>query len=97
MPVANIFTEETRAVAVAQNVDTDASGDTTVTFDSLREIDSGPSVHVQATGGYVANVQSVDGNTVTVRIFESAGSAAALSPVADNSDVTTLYAEATGS
>jgi len=96
MPTTNPFTDEVRDTQSLSGVNTDGSGDVTVTFDTLRQIDDAASVSVQADGGYVANVQSVTGNEATVRLFESAGSAAALSAVTGGSGVTDLYAEATG-
>lgn len=66
--------------------DTDGSGDITYTFSSLKRIESKADVEVQAESGYVANVTSISGNQVTFRVFESAGSNAAMSAATGASD-----------
>lgn len=91
----NPHTRSSRVATLSQdNVDTDGSGDFTLTFTDLREIPSIDDVSVQAEGGYVANPQSVSGNTVTVRLYESAGSAAALAANTSGTDVTNVNARA---
>jgi len=92
----NAFTELSRDTVTLTSQDTDGSGDIDVTFGGLRQIEDAASVDVQVQGGYVANVQSVSGNTATVRIFESAGSNAAMSAVTSSVSLT-LEGEAWGS
>lgn len=87
---------QTSQEVAATNVDTDGSGDFSITFGDLRNIDSKGDVFAQAEGGYVVNVQSVSGNTVTFRVFESAGNAAALSATTSGTDVTAVNAKAFG-
>ena len=96
MATRNTFTELNRDTVVDSGVDTDASGDTTVTFDGLREIDSPTDVEVQALGGYVANVQSVSGNKATVRIYQGGGADTELAAITGTNGVTDLHAEAVG-
>ena len=82
----------------AADVDTDSSGDITITFGHLRHIVE-DSVKVSLEGGYVANVISVSGNTATVRIYQGdydQSSDAALAAVASGSDIAILHAEALG-
>lgn len=85
-----------RDTTTAVDVDTDASGDVTVTFGGLASIASVADVSVSATGGYTANVQSVSGNTATVRVFQGGGADTPLAAVASGTDVTTLEASALG-
>jgi hypothetical protein len=96
MTERNPLVQAKSASTTVTGVDTDGSGDVVVTVGGLRQIESSADVDAQAADGYVANVQSVDGNDVTVRIFESAGSAAALSAVTGGSGVTDLYVQAEG-
>lgn len=104
----NTYTETLTASQTVTNVDTDGSGDVDgydydgdslsqeIVVEDLRGIESPADVSVQAAGGYVANCIGVSGNTITVRIFESAGSSAALSAVTGASDVTDLHINAQG-
>jgi len=108
MSLRNNQVQEIRERMVVTNVDTDGNGDVNgydydgdtlnqeILVEGLRQIEGPEDVRVQAAGGYVANCIGVDGNTITVRIFESAGSAAALSAVTGTSDVTDLHIDATG-
>lgn len=96
MTERNAYADARHASASVSNVDTDGSGDTEIVVGGLRQIEDAADVTANATGGYVANVQSVTGNSVTVRIFESAGSAAALSAVTNGTDVTDVTVEAVG-
>lgn len=96
MSTRNATTETRRDSATITGVDTDASGDVTVSLGALRHIESPGDANAQASGGYVANVQSVSGNEVTVRIFQSAGSEAELVAVTGGSGVTDLHVEAEG-
>jgi hypothetical protein len=96
MSTRNVFTEESRDTVSAMGVDTDGNGDTTLTFDGLRQIGGPPDVNVQAAGGYVANVQSVSGTQVTVRIHQGGGAATELAAVTGTNGVTDLWAEAVG-
>lgn len=96
MTTRNAFVDEGHASTTVTGVDTDGSGDVTVTLSDLRHIEDPADVQAQATGGFTANVQSVSGNSVTVRIFESAGSAAAHAPVTSGSGVTDLHVSAVG-
>lgn len=59
----------TQATHTESSVDTDGSGDVTVTISDLREIENPEDVTVTATGGYTADVQSVSGKDVTIRVF----------------------------
>jgi hypothetical protein len=96
MATRNIFTSEEHASTTVSGIDTDGSGDVTITVGSLRQIEHPGDVDVQAYGGYTANVRSVSGNQVTVRIFQSAGSAAEHAPVASGTDVTNVHVGAVG-
>ena len=88
----NIFSEyiDFEMTFPASDIDTDSSGDVTLTIPYVKKIVE-PSVKATAEGGYVANVQSVSGNQVTIRIYQSAGSAGALAAVTSASDVTILH------
>jgi len=95
----NHHTRPVQAEASATGVSTDASGDVTLTFTDMRRIKNRNSVSVQASGGYVCNVQSVSGNTVTVRVFESTQggtAAAAMTAVSSGTSVTDIHGVATG-
>jgi hypothetical protein len=96
MTERNPLVDVRHASESVSDVDTDGSGDTEVVVGGLRQIEDAADVSAQATGGYTTNVQSVTGNSVTVRIFESAGSAASLSPVTGGSDVTDVNVSAVG-
>lgn len=108
MSLRNNQVQEVRESMAVSNVDTDGSGDVSgydydgdsyaseIMVEGLRQIEGPEDVRVQAAGGYVANCIGVSGNTITVRLFESAGSAAALSAATGGSDVTDLHIEATG-
>lgn len=78
------------------NVDTDGSGDVQITVGGLRQIESAADVSAQAAGGYTANVQSVSGNSATVRIFQGGGSGTPHSAVTSGTDVTDVYVSAVG-
>lgn len=80
----------------AADVDTDGNGDITITFTGLRKIRDEASVMVSLEGGYVGGVQSISENQAVVRIYRSAGSAAALAAVANGSDLCILHARAIG-
>lgn len=85
--------------ASATGVNTDASGDVTLTFNGLRKIDSQEDVSVEASGGYVCNVQSVSGNSATVRIFEApqgGTSSTSLVAVTSGTSVTDIHGRAFG-
>lgn len=61
-------------------------------FGDLKKIDhtdddSGASLDIVGDG-YVINVDSIDGNTVTASVYESAGSNAEMATVADGTTVT---------
>lgn len=58
-------------------VDTDANGDFTVNLDEFRRLESKAGVTAQAEGGFAANVRSISGRTVTIRLFDSGGTAGA--------------------
>ena len=77
-------------------IDTDGSGDVTVTVSELRQIDEPNDVSAKAAGGYVANVQSVNGNEVTFRIFQGGGADSELTAVTGDSGVTDLWVHALG-
>lgn len=96
MSQRNPFLTRREGTETVTDIDTDASGDVTVTVDELRQIEEPNDATAQAAGGYVANVQSVDGNEVTFRIFQGGGSASELSAVADGTDVTDLWVRALG-
>jgi len=96
MTERNALVDARHASASASNVDTDGNGDVEIVVGGLRSIEDPADASAQATGGYTANVQSVSGNAVTVRIFQSAGSSAAHSAVSNGSDVTDVYVSAVG-
>lgn len=96
MSARNQFVDGQHATETVTGVDTDASGDVEVNVSDLRQIESPNDVSAQAAGGYVANVQSVSGNVVTVRIFQSAGAAAEMAAVTDGTGVTDLWVSAVG-
>lgn len=87
--------QRTSQTVAAASVDTDASGDFSVQFGELRRIENKEDVTAQAEGGYVANVQSVTGNTATIRVYEGGGAAAELDAV-NASNVTNVNATAHG-
>lgn len=78
-------------VISASDVDTDGDGDLEITFNDVRRIPKKDLVQVQAKGGYVAGVQSISGNVATIRIFQSAGSSAALAAVTNGTDLAELH------
>ena len=96
MTERNPLVEARSASTTVTGVDTDGNGDVEVVVGGLREIESPADVDAQAADGYVANVQSVTGNSVTVRLFESAGSNAEMAAVTGGSGVTDLYVQAEG-
>lgn len=96
MTLANPFTNSRRSSVTEADVDTDGNGDVTITVTELRQIESAADAQASAAGGYVANVQSVDGNSVTVRIFEDAGAAGALSASTEGTDLTDVHVSAVG-
>lgn len=68
-----------------QSGSTDGSGDHTHTFADVRGVDKKSDVQVQVEAGRVANVTSVSKRSVTFRVFESAGSAAAMAAATSQS------------
>lgn len=96
MSARNYFVDEQHATETVTGIDTDGNGDVNVTVGGLRQIESPNDVSAQTAGGYVANVQSVNGNGVTVRIFQGGGSASELSAVTDGTGVTDLWVHALG-
>lgn len=96
MSATNPHTESHTASTTAEAVDTDDNGDATVTVGELRAIEHPADVDASAAGGYVANVQSVDGNTVTVRVFQGGGADATLNPVTGTDGVTDVHVRAEG-
>lgn len=96
MSQRNPMVDERSATETVTGIDTDASGDVTVTVSELRQIESPNNVQAQAAGGYVANVQSVDGNDVTFRIYQGGGAASELSAVTGTTGVTDLWVHALG-
>lgn len=108
MSVRNNQTQPTHESMVVTNVDTDGNGDVEaygfdgdtynreILVEGLRQIEGPEDVSVQAAGGYVANCIGVDGNTITVRIFQSAGAASEMAAVTGTADVTDLHINATG-
>jgi len=83
---------------VATDVDTDASGDLTVTFANLRRIDE-RSVEITLEAGYEGHVQSVSGNQATVRIYyydyDAVADGAAIADTSDT-DISILHGRASG-
>lgn len=71
---------------------TDGSGDITHEVSELKRIESKADAMVQAEGGYTANVQSVSANSVTFRVFESAGSASSHSASTNTSVTYNIHA-----
>lgn len=96
MATTNSLTSEVRASEVVEGVDTNADGEVDVVVGDLRQIDSPADASAQAAGGYVANVTAIDGNTVTVTLFEEDDGGEALAEVADGDDVTDIHVEAFG-
>ncbi len=96
MSATNPHTETHTASTTATGVNTDGNGDAQVTVGDLRSIEHPADVSASAAGGYVANVQSVDGNTVTVRVFQGGGADATLSPVTGTDGVTDVHVHAEG-
>jgi len=90
-----LLTQKTGTETVT-GIDTDGSGDVVVTMSELRQIDEPNDVQAQAAGGYVANVQSVSGNEVTLRIFQGGGADTELSAITGGSGVTDLWVHALG-
>lgn len=92
------FEQQSQEVA-ATSVDTDASGDFTLTFDDLRVIESKADVTVHAEGGFQVSPRSVSGNTVTFRVFQydydAAADGAAIAHTSAT-DVTAVNATAKG-
>lgn len=96
MSATNPHTETVSGSTTASSVDTDGSGDVDVSVGELRTIESAADAEASASGGYVANVQSVSGNTVTVRIYQGGGADATLNPVTGTADVTDVHVRAEG-
>lgn len=96
MSATNPHTETITATETAESVDTDASGDVTVPVGELRSIAHAADVDVSCPDGYVAAVQSVAGNEVTVRIYQGGGADATLNPVTGTADVTDVHIRAEG-
>lgn len=96
MSSTNPHTQTHTGSTTAESVDTNADGDVTVTVPNLREIESAADATAQATGGYVASVESVSGNEVTVRVFQEADGGGTLGAVADTQDVTDVRVRAEG-
>lgn len=96
MSLENQFTEPRRDSTTVESVDTDGNGDVTITLTGLRHVESAADARASAAGGFVANVQSVDGNAVTVRIFEDAGAAGALAANTGGTGVTDVHVSAVG-
>lgn len=95
----NVFTDRTSTSMLEQSVDTDGNGDVTVTVGGLREIEGEEDVSVEADAGFVAGVQSVDGNSVTIRVYQGdygAGAAGPLVPITGTNGVTDLRITAVG-
>lgn len=80
-------------------VDTDGSGQFTVSFTALRTISGPEDVDASTTGGYVVNCVSVSGNTATFEVRQGHGGTAAseLPLVTGGAGVTDVHASATGS
>ena len=96
MSQRNPLLDQRTGTETVTDIDTDASGDVTVTVSELRQIDDPADVSAQAAGGYVANVQSVSGNEVTFRIYQGGGADTELAPITGSSGVTDLWVRAVG-
>lgn len=97
MTTRNNFTQERRGSAEVSGIDlSNGDGSFTVTVGELRRIESVADVTVEASGGYVANADSVSGNTVTATLYETAGSNGEMASVGDGSDITGIRVEAAG-
>jgi len=96
MTVRNPTTELNRDSVTVSGVDTDASGNVVITIDGIRDVESAADAYAYADGGFVANVQSVDGADVTVRLFEGDGTAGPLVAVTDGTGVTDVSVAAEG-
>jgi len=91
----NIFSEyiQFSMTFPASDIDTDSNGDVTLTIPFVKKVVES-SVKAVAEGGYVANVQSVSKNQITIRLYQGdydQSSDAALTPVTSASDVTILH------
>jgi hypothetical protein len=97
MSGTNHYTDLTVGTAEATNVDTDASGQTTVTVSELKAIEDPTDVRAYASGGYLVNVMSVSDQDVTVEVRASAGTSGTELPlVTSGTDVTDVYVVAEG-
>lgn len=96
MSVTNPHTNKVYASTTEEGVNTDADGDVEVTLGKLRTIEDAADASASASDGYVANVQSVDGNTVTVRVYESGADGSELAAVTDSDGVTDVHVKAFG-
>ena len=97
MSLTNPHVDKVHDSTTASAVDTDGNGDTVVTLSGLRSVASPADATAQAAGGYVAGVQGVSGNEVTVRIYQEGDSGGALVPVTGAADVTDVHVQADGS
>jgi len=97
MSGTNHYTDLTVGTAEATDVDTDASGQTTVTVSELKLIEDPTDVRAYASGGYLVNVMSVSDQDVTVEVRASEGTSGNELPlVTDGTDVTDVYVVAEG-
>lgn len=97
MSGTNHYTELQTGTAEATSVDTDGNGQTTVSVSELKLIEDPTDVRAYASGGYLVNVVSVSDQDVTVEILASGGTSGnALTPVANETDVTDVYVVAEG-
>lgn len=92
----NQFTETRSDTEEITGVDTDGNGQFTVSFTSIRRLNSPSDVDAHASGGYVANCVSVSGNEATFELRASAGTAGNELPLVTNgTGVTDVHAKAT--
>lgn len=72
------------------------TGGFTVTIDDLNNIEGAV---VTTSGGYVASIAGISGNTITIAVYQEAGAAGALAEVTAGTDLSgvTFYIIAIGS
>jgi len=93
-PLGELVTD-TQSVS---NVDTDGSGQFTVTFGGIRRIlgEDPSNVSAHSPDGFVINVASVTGNQVTFELYRGGGADTELAAFTGGTDVTDINATAVG-
>jgi len=96
MSVRNTHTDRVSGEETVTGVDTDASGQVVIAVAELRHIESTADAHAEAAGGYLANVDGVSGNDVTVTLYQASGTDTELAAVTGSSGVTDVTVSAEG-